>query len=679
MDSEGRYLSCNSRLLGIIPGPKEPKDLNPFLCFIGEEFERLRSSTMSYEYQECDESGEAIKYSGTHRPVLGFIYADAKAREKVHLCFPGNAIKGCYFCWQHASQVLEHEEGTSRKRRLFTGYVENDAATHVNGLNEHVFEASRDDRPAIQKSVIEHAHMEQILNTMKNATLHGTHKGTTLKEWQKRLGIYDYAKVFHVVPTLHVKHGIPAPLYHLVLLGLAKNFIKYIWDGHGNKKTSDPDSRSMRVTSKETIKRLEKGIILSNSFNRPYSSIEYCNGWICEEVKVFIEVHSCALFNEEVTGVPVLTPKAMEAWGHLRKFTMHHVSHGEGYKLEPSTALEHLKEFSRICQEEKAYELLTPNLHTANCLLHHQENFLGPLDQMSELWVERTMRLVSSTSCINVPESTLAKRYLIKAALERAKRELGPADQSAIPTYAPNRQRLVSGMMYDLQSHATHYLRGKGSEQNVTGCIQARDSAKDKLKASVEGEKVNLLREFHAKHKNERPREPQKDIILYSHSSCNILVDGKGFNIKSFYEKRDKKRRSHFVLLRDKDSEARYIGLVYDFIRIFSPRAPDEVERYAVCGIYKTSRMNYHGSTVYTVQEFKGESPWKDDKHVTTVPITDLVCQVSCFEMIKNGWKGEWPHHKLVEGGNRKEMDKMLAFFPTKGSTFATAEDTAIE
>eukprot|EP00889_Picochlorum_renovo_P004822 jgi/Picre1/31852/NNA_007200.t2 len=140
----------------------------------------------------------------------------------------------------------------------------------------------------------------------------------------------------------------------------------------------------MRVTSKETIKRLEKGIILSNSFNRPYSSIEYCNGWICEEVKVFIEVHSCALFNEEVTGVPVLTPKAMEAWGHLRKFTMHHVSHGEGYKLEPSTALEHLKEFSRICQEEKAYELLTPNLHTANCLLHHQENFLGPLDQMSE-------------------------------------------------------------------------------------------------------------------------------------------------------------------------------------------------------------------------------------------------------------------------------------------------------
>ena len=243
---------------------------------------------------------------------------------------------------------------------------------------------------------------------------------------------------------------------------------------------------------------------------------------------------------------------------------MHHVSHGEGYKLEPSTALEHLKEFSRICQEEKAYELLTPNLHTANCLLHHQENFLGALDQMSELWVERAMRLVSSTSCINVPESTLAKRYLIKAALERAKRELGPADQSAIPTYAPNRQRLVSGMMYDLQSHATHYLRGKGSEQNVTGCIQARDSAKDKLKASVEGEKVNLLREFHAKHKNERPREPQKDIMLYSHSSCNILVDGKGFNIQSFYDKRDKKRRSHFVLLKDKDSEARHIGLVLE-------------------------------------------------------------------------------------------------------------------
>eukprot|EP00889_Picochlorum_renovo_P006409 jgi/Picre1/33439/NNA_008763.t1 len=683
MAPEGRYLSCNTRLLGIIPGPKEPKNLNPFLCFIGEEFERLRSSPMEYQYDEVDEDGDVVRHSGVHRPILGFIHADAKAREKIHMCAPGNAIKGCYFCWQRASEAITSKNGKSYKRRLLTGYEEEDPVTHINGITNEEFQLSRCDDDGIQQqSVIGHADLEDILNIMKTVMPHGIYDGSSTQEWQDRLGIHDYAKVFHAVPTLHVKHGIPAPLYHLILLGITKNFIKYLWDGHGNKKTSDPDSRSMRVYSKKTVKKLERGITLNNSFNRPYSSLEHCYSWICEEVKVFVEVHSCALFNEEVTGVSVLTPKAMEAWAHLRQFVMHHLSHAEAARLEPSRALWHLHQFSRICQEEKAYELLTPNLHTANCLLHHQEAFLGPLHQLSELWVERAMRAVSSTSCINTPEATLAKRYLIRSALEKAKHKLGPADQSAIPVYAPNQRRTASSTMYDAHPSTTYALQGKGVERSTTKCIDARDAAKqqkDKLRESIEKKKLNLIREFHTKHQDERPREPQRDIKLYSHFSCNVLVDGKGCCVKTFYDRRDTKRRSHFVLLRDKDSEAHHVGVVYEFVRVFSPRKPDEVERYAICGIYETEKMDYYGTTVYMVKEFTGERLWRHDERVFSVPIDDIVCQVSSFQMSKDGWEGEWPHYKLVEDGHKKEMDKMLGFFPTRGSTFAAADSVDIE
>jgi hypothetical protein len=36
-------------------------------------------------------------------------------------------------------------------------------------------------------------------------------------------------------------------------------------------------------------------------------------------------------------------------------------------------------------------------------------------------------------------------------------------------------------------------------------------------------------------------------------------------------------------------------------------------------------------------------------------------------------------HYKIVEDGHKKEMDKMLAFFPTRGSTFAAADSVDIE
>ena len=144
----------------------------------------------------------------------------------------------------------------------------------------------------------------------------------------------------------------------------------------------------------------------------------------------FVKVHSCMLFNEDVTGVKVLTPRAQEAWNHLRLICMHYMDLSSGHsRRQPSAeASRWLLEYGKICQEEEAFELLKPNLHRACCILQAQEDFLGPVGQMSELWVERAMRTVSSTDCKKSPEATLAIRHTIEMALRAAKQKIHLGD-----------------------------------------------------------------------------------------------------------------------------------------------------------------------------------------------------------------------------------------------------------
>eukprot|EP00889_Picochlorum_renovo_P006357 jgi/Picre1/33387/NNA_008711.t1 len=95
------------------------------------------------EYQILDESGNIETEVVRHKPVLSFIYADAKAREKILLCSPGNAIKGCYYCWQNATQITLERNGKTYTRSYMTGFLPNDEAKHCNGISSEEFQASR--------------------------------------------------------------------------------------------------------------------------------------------------------------------------------------------------------------------------------------------------------------------------------------------------------------------------------------------------------------------------------------------------------------------------------------------------------------------------------------------------------------------------------------------------------
>jgi hypothetical protein len=233
-----------------------------------------------------------------------------------------------------------------------TGFLPNDEAKHCNGISSEEFQASRHSSLIAEKSVKSHEILNTVIDIMKELSLKGTREGFPLSHWQDRLGVHGFAAVFDEVPTLHVKHGIPVPPYHLIVLGLVKDFLKYIWDGHSSKKTSDSRGRSMRLENKALVLRLEEGIFLNNTFNRPYSSIALCSSWIFEEVTAFVKVHSCMLFNEDVTGVKVLTPSERESTGGVESPETHlYALHGSFRRsFREATIRRSIKMASRVWQ-----------------------------------------------------------------------------------------------------------------------------------------------------------------------------------------------------------------------------------------------------------------------------------------------------------------------------------------
>ena len=96
-----------------------------------------------------------------HRPIWGFIHADAKAREKILQCFPEKAIRCGFYCWQ-LSSVIESKSGKRRQprgwfhqnavfRNEFTG--EEFYACRSDGVEAHKYRLALEEIEKIDKLI----------------------------------------------------------------------------------------------------------------------------------------------------------------------------------------------------------------------------------------------------------------------------------------------------------------------------------------------------------------------------------------------------------------------------------------------------------------------------------------------------------------------------------------------
>ena len=138
-------------------------------------------------------------------------------------------------------------------------------------------------------------------------------------------------------------------------------------------------------------------------------------------------------------------------------------------------------------------------------------------------------------------------------------------------------------------------------------------------------------------------------------------------------------KKSYFVLL---NFEGRlHVAVIHEFFRVMWH---DISERYFSCLIYKSEESEYLGSTVYIADECVGESPWKGGETFHVVPLKHIRCQVSCFEMCKSNWQGEWPFAKELEDGHRRQVQKRtgqrrLVFTPHSAGLHPTVENGPLQ
>lgn len=108
----------NIRPLLIIPGPKQPSNVGPYLIGVLTELQIL------------GKKGMKVQIKGTeliHRPLLGGILSDTPARNKVAMWLGQRAYLGCGFCLFQATAKKSEKKNVKGKEYTllhFKGYTD---------------------------------------------------------------------------------------------------------------------------------------------------------------------------------------------------------------------------------------------------------------------------------------------------------------------------------------------------------------------------------------------------------------------------------------------------------------------------------------------------------------------------------------------------------------------------
>ena len=267
---------------------------------------------------------------------------------------------------------------------------------------------------------------------------------TKLKSLTEKYGWKGYPTVFNVGTALDIINSTPLPIFHLLLLGIVKNFVKYVYDGlkkAGTQSSEEVLRRNMKlVIPKKELDELEKGFIINSHVKKPYAKMESCYSWISEEVGLFVELYSPFLFNSDVIGRRVVSEEAEHAWHLLSKVVLYFLGRPTEEVMDMNKAHEYLYEFAKLCEEENISALVKPNLHTAICRLREQEEALGHPKHLGELWMERALRLIGEIKAIVYVDACHNKYHILREVIERNKYEIGlPIEESVIPKYQPRK------------------------------------------------------------------------------------------------------------------------------------------------------------------------------------------------------------------------------------------------
>lgn len=366
--------------LMIIPGPKEPSNLNPYFNIIGREFNSINRKGLRVKYR--DESGQMKKIR--HKAFWCFIDCDAVARTKFG-CFNGAIAQFCCPFCRLPSSNFRGEGGNVFKKPL--GY-------DIPVVHEHSFPLLDNEKngPVSYQMGVEDEKRKLSNEDMKRRSdilLEAANNSRKYKDLQKQLGCNGVCEVFDIVPTLHRVNSYVLPFYHLIFLGVIKSFFSALVTDKKKKKKrgtkgrkrkreedmgelsvsencngQEDNSKDYRIKNINALKALNKSIVLSNDFGRAFRCLSTIKAFLIEDMKNLWAYQASLLLNKDLCEelkIDILNDGARKAWGLLRRAISYYMDDSISVtdKEQAEDAQKALLEFAKFCEQVRSLLLFS--------------------------------------------------------------------------------------------------------------------------------------------------------------------------------------------------------------------------------------------------------------------------------------------------------------------------------
>lgn len=599
--------------LMLIPGPKEPKAMDIHWKVIGDEFHLHAEEGMTLRYRE---KGETSQFQ--HKPFLVRVCCDACARHKLLKDRTATAVHPCPWC--------KVESDRNARSKIF-GYAKETpcslydwdtllTCSHTDlqriAMKEVVGMQIGVTNPSMYKITLEeHLKRSEILEAMEHLHMSKVHKNKV----KQIVGLSGKCDISWRLKTLHPLHFVYLPVYHTLVLGIVKDFLRHMFRPD-LKESQHHEAMKPRVDNFKKIGTSRKRIIMSCDLDEPCIDLETCDRLLVSNTVAFLETYSCFLFNANICGFRLLSEKGLEAWSYLRKAVLYFLRDSEDMEDKDKwaqlrdEAKSNLLRYACIC-EEYMPSLCVQNLHIALCRLFDQEEFCGRPNICHDMFMERAVRQLKTISYRDNHEKSFVYRNL----LQEGRAWL----QSEFQSHDCDDGDVEQGNGYDKPAEEFTHAVGKG-----------------KLILEDEfGREEALAREATDGYDSE-----DLDLQVYKHPSL-ILQRGQRLEvIKSESGNLESAKKSNIIIVRI-DSEER-LAVVKFFFRVATnagtlwrgavvnilPREvmlEDEVNTMALVGkVYKFKAK-------VTNDNLSPSSEWSFERRNVLINISQIMSKVSLF------------------------------------------------
>mmetsp|Transcript_11717 Transcript_11717/g.53013 ORF Transcript_11717/g.53013 Transcript_11717/m.53013 type:complete len:933 (+) Transcript_11717:161-2959(+) len=400
---QGRF----TKLIGIIPGPKEGVDNMPPTFKHCEAYRKVFMVPFVEEMKELSQQGILVKDLYVSQMLnkdfeyrmfydLATCTGDTPARGKIACTYTQAGLRGDQYSYFSACSV-----GNKRKYMGYSEAQEQPANTSMFGADINKLTAFDPRVYAGPKGRIHPSRAREEgtegtegFNHAKALELHRLVEDKLLSpEKAGRYGLPPLAQV----PHFDLCWGYALPVVHALLWGVCKKFWLALIDEDSKNRNTD---HYMPKKLRDEIQARAAFVKCPHDTGRPYLDIvKYKKTWKMENWLHFAETY-CLAFHDILAD---WNPWIFKAWFHLRCAIMHCLSSYGWYEnFTPERfhhvsfkAQEHLREFAKLCQINKLEDVLTLNLRLISAHLAESEQYLGPLRNVHEFPLERAVQAPS--------------------------------------------------------------------------------------------------------------------------------------------------------------------------------------------------------------------------------------------------------------------------------------------